>query len=90
VVVPLHLARLCSRGTFDGHLQKLTTMGDMVGGVVLVREAGLNVRIGTRGGTDIPWIACGSPSFHQTPNPFFTHPGSDLDVGPPTRPLSVG
>ncbi|MGG2474573.1 inositol monophosphatase family protein, partial [Rhizobium sp. BR5] len=46
-----------ARGIFDGHLQKLTTMWDIAGGVVLAREAGLDVRIGTRGETAIPWVA---------------------------------
>ena len=52
-----------ARGTFDGHLQKLTTMWDIAGGVVLAREAGLDVRIGTREGTDIPWVAAGTPKL---------------------------
>ncbi len=46
-----------ARGIFDGHLQKLTTMWDIAGGAVLAREAGLDVRISTREGSNIPWIA---------------------------------
>lgn len=52
-----------ARGIFDGHLQKLTTMWDIAGGAVLAREAGLDVRIGTRPGTAIPWIAAGTPTL---------------------------
>ena len=50
-----------ARGIFDGHLQKLTTMWDIAGGVVLAREAGLDVRIGTRPGSGIPWVAAATP-----------------------------
>jgi myo-inositol-1(or 4)-monophosphatase len=49
-----------ARGIFDGHHQKLTTMWDIAGGAVLAREAGLDVRIGTRTGTSVPWIAAGT------------------------------
>ncbi|GAK73036.1 putative inositol monophosphatase [Agrobacterium rubi TR3 = NBRC 13261] len=52
-----------ARGIFDGHLQKLTTMWDIAGGVVLAREAGLDVRIGTRADSDIPWVAAATPSL---------------------------
>lgn len=52
-----------ARGIFDGHLQKLTTMWDIAGGAVLAREAGLDVRIGTRDGSDIPWIAASTPQL---------------------------
>ncbi|WP_332305234.1 inositol monophosphatase family protein [Rhizobium sp. GR12] len=52
-----------ARGTFDGHLQKLTTMWDIAGGVVLAREAGLDVRIGTRSETGIPWVAAATPAL---------------------------
>ena len=52
-----------ARGIFDGHLQKLTTMWDIAGGVVLAREAGLDVRIGTRGSDNIPWVAAATPSL---------------------------
>ncbi|WP_337271442.1 inositol monophosphatase family protein [Oryzifoliimicrobium ureilyticus] len=52
-----------ARGIFDGHLQKLTTMWDIAGGVVLAREAGLDVRIGERADSDIPWVAAGTPSL---------------------------
>lgn len=52
-----------ARGIFDGHLQKLTTMWDIAGGVVLAREAGLNVRIGTRPGSGIPWVAAATPAL---------------------------
>jgi myo-inositol-1(or 4)-monophosphatase len=52
-----------ARGIFDGHLQKLTTMWDIAGGVVLAREAGLDVRIGTRGETGIPWVAAATPEL---------------------------
>ncbi len=52
-----------ARGIFDGHLQKLTTMWDIAGGAVLAREAGLDVRTGTRTRSDIPWIAAGTPAL---------------------------
>ena len=52
-----------ARGIFDGHLQKLTTMWDIAGGVVLAREAGLDVRIGTRPGSGIPWVAAATPAL---------------------------
>jgi myo-inositol-1(or 4)-monophosphatase len=52
-----------ARGIFDGHLQKLTTMWDIAGGAVLAREAGLDVRIGTRGDSDIPWVAAATPTL---------------------------
>ncbi|KEY53254.1 myo-inositol-1-monophosphatase [Agrobacterium tumefaciens] len=52
-----------ARGIFDGHLQKLTTMWDIAGGVVLAREAGLDVRIGTRSGSGIPWVAAGTSAL---------------------------
>ncbi|MBT9369913.1 inositol monophosphatase family protein [Rhizobium sp. CSW-27] len=52
-----------ARGIFDGHLQKLTTMWDIAGGVVLAREAGLDVRIGTRGDSGIPWVAAATPAL---------------------------
>ncbi|WP_080839916.1 inositol monophosphatase family protein [Agrobacterium genomosp. 13] len=52
-----------ARGIFDGHLQKLTTMWDIAGGVVLAREAGLDVRIGTRLGSGIPWVAAATPAL---------------------------
>lgn len=52
-----------ARGIFDGHLQKLTTMWDIAGGAVLAREAGLDVRIGVRAGSGIPWIAVGTPKL---------------------------
>lgn len=52
-----------ARGIFDGHLQKLTTMWDIAGGAVLAREAGLHVRIGSRTGSGIPWIAAGTPKL---------------------------
>lgn len=49
-----------ARGIFDGHLQMVTTMWDIAGGAVLAREAGLDVRIGVRAGSNIPWIAAGT------------------------------
>lgn len=52
-----------ARGIFDGYLQKLTTMWDIAGGVVLAREAGLDVRIGTRPGSGIPWVAAATPAL---------------------------
>ena len=52
-----------ARGIFDGHLQKLTTMWDIAGGVVLAREAGLDVRIGIRPGSGIPWVAAATPAL---------------------------
>ncbi|MGV2068293.1 inositol monophosphatase family protein [Agrobacterium sp. 22-226-1] len=52
-----------ARGIFDGHLQKLTTMWDIAGGTVLAREAGLDVRIGNRPGSGIPWVAAGTPAL---------------------------
>ncbi|WEX78887.1 hypothetical protein PYH37_003826 [Sinorhizobium numidicum] len=52
-----------ARGIFDGHLQKITTMWDIAGGAVLAREAGLQVRIGTRDGSGTPWIAAGTASL---------------------------
>ncbi|XUY28946.1 inositol monophosphatase family protein [Agrobacterium sp. rho-8.1] len=52
-----------ARGIFDGHLQKLTTMWDIAGGAVLAREAGLDVRIGIRGDSDIPWVAAATPTL---------------------------
>ncbi|SES27609.1 inositol monophosphatase family protein [Rhizobium sp. NFR03] len=64
VVEALHTTSVslvfAARGIFDGHLQKITTMWDIAGGAVLAREAGLQVRIGTRLGSDIPWIAVGT------------------------------
>lgn len=60
-----------ARGIFDGHLQKLTTMWDIAGGAVLAREAGLDVRIGTRAGTDIPWIAAGTPALMAASEPLW-------------------
>ncbi|NTF34628.1 inositol monophosphatase family protein [Rhizobium skierniewicense] len=49
-----------ARGIFDGHL---TTMWDIAGGAVLAREAGLDVRIGKRGDSDIPWVAAATPTL---------------------------
>lgn len=49
-----------ARGIFDGHLQTLTAMWDIAGGAVLAREAGLDVRIGSRTESGIPWIAAGT------------------------------
>ncbi|TCQ03868.1 myo-inositol-1(or 4)-monophosphatase [Rhizobium sp. PP-F2F-G36] len=64
VVEALHTTSVslvfAARGIFDGHLQKITTMWDIAGGAVLAREAGLDVRIGTRADSDIPWIAAGT------------------------------
>lgn len=64
VVEALHTTSVslvfAARGIFDGHLQKITTLWDIAGGAVLAREAGLEVRIGTRPGSDIPWIAAGT------------------------------
>ncbi|MFP5076981.1 inositol monophosphatase family protein [Rhizobium sp. YIM 134829] len=52
-----------ARGTFDGHLQKQTTMWDLAGGAVIAREAGLDVRIGIKTGTESPWIAAATPEL---------------------------
>lgn len=49
-----------ARGILDGHLQKTTTMWDIAGGAVLVREAGLEVRIGRDLASDAYWIAGGT------------------------------
>ncbi|MNE81403.1 hypothetical protein D3C80_1780480 [compost metagenome] len=38
-------------------------MWDIAGGVVLAREAGLDVRIGNRPGSGIPWVAAGTPAL---------------------------
>lgn len=38
-------------------------MWDIAGGVVLAREAGLDVRIGTRSGSGIPWVAAGTSAL---------------------------
>jgi myo-inositol-1(or 4)-monophosphatase len=58
-----------ARGTYDGHLQKFTTMWDIAGGAVLAREAGLDVRIGTRNG--IPYIAAATPALMAATEPFW-------------------
>lgn len=47
-------------GILDGHLQKTTTMWDIAGGAVLVRESGLEVRIGHDPASDAYWIAAGT------------------------------
>jgi cephalosporin-C deacetylase len=44
----------------DTHLQKITTMWDIAGGAVLVREAGLEVRIGQDAALNAYWIAAGT------------------------------
>ncbi len=52
-----------ARGILDGHLQKTTTMWDIAGGAVLVREAGLEVRIGHDPVSDAYWIAAGTEAL---------------------------
>ncbi|MGV1871942.1 MULTISPECIES: inositol monophosphatase family protein [Agrobacterium] len=60
-----------ARGIFDGHFQKLTTMWDIAGGAVLAREAGLDVRIGVRAQSGIPWIAAGTPKLMTAAGEFW-------------------
>jgi myo-inositol-1(or 4)-monophosphatase len=55
-----------ARGILDGHLQKTTTMWDIAGGAVLVREAGLEVRIGHDPVSDAYWIAAGTEALIET------------------------
>lgn len=75
VVEALHTTSVslvfAARGIFDGHLQKLTTLWDIAGGAVLAREAGLEVRIGTRADTGSPWIAAGTPALLAATAPLW-------------------
>ncbi|TCQ10506.1 myo-inositol-1(or 4)-monophosphatase [Rhizobium sp. PP-F2F-G36] len=68
-----------ARGTYDGHLQMYTTMWDIAGGAVIAREAGLEVRIGTRPGTDIPWIAAGTTALLADTEPLWPHIAVNLE-----------
>jgi myo-inositol-1(or 4)-monophosphatase len=69
-----------ARGTYDGHLQMYTTMWDIAGGAVLAREAGLDVRIGMRPGTNIPWIAAGTDALLADAEPLWPHIAVSLDA----------